>query len=69
MPADISVSPRCGRCGSALSWDDATVTDDTVISCPNCGERIGTYGDLKDAAAEAAANRVNEMLRDIFKTR
>jgi DNA-directed RNA polymerase subunit RPC12/RpoP len=65
----ISVSFKCERCGTRIAWDDDTVTDSTEIFCTNCGDSAGTYGDLRNAAMEAAKAKAEDMIRDITKRR
>jgi DNA-directed RNA polymerase subunit RPC12/RpoP len=69
MTDNIPVSFRCGKCGTKISWDDDTVTDSTEISCPNCGESAGTYGDLRSKAIEAVRKRAMDIIKDTFKGR
>ena len=40
--------PTCG--GNNFSLDDAA-TDESVVSCADCGRVVGTLGDLKDRVA------------------
>ena len=62
----IDVSFNCRKCGEKISWTDA-VDDSTEIACVGCGERIGTYGELRETAVNAAKERVDSMLKDVFK--
>lgn len=67
MPNDeISVTVKCKKCGSTITWPDDAV-DSTEISCSNCGEHIGTYGELKEAAVQASKDHIESKLKDIFK--
>lgn len=63
---NIEVSFRCNRCRTQLNWPD-DVADDTAIQCSNCGESFGTYKDLREAAVEAAKDKIDSVLGDIFK--
>jgi DNA-directed RNA polymerase subunit RPC12/RpoP len=65
---NIEISFRCKKCGTTLTWPD-DATDDSAIQCSNCGESFGTYKDLREAAVEAAKEKVDSMLGDIFKKR
>jgi DNA-directed RNA polymerase subunit RPC12/RpoP len=64
--SSISVSCACKKCGAKIQWEEEA-SDATEISCPNCGEHVGSYGDLKETAVDAANSKVDEMLKDIFK--
>lgn len=59
---DAQVSFTC-TCGARLSWPDDAI-DSTEIVCTNCGKRIGTYADLRDAAKRAAGREVASALKD-----
>lgn len=69
MPSDkISVTVKCGRCGTVLEWPDDAI-DSTKISCSNCGDDAGTYGDLKREATAAISAKIEGMFKDAFKRR
>lgn len=68
MTDKAQVSFKCGNCGTKIVWSDDAI-DSTEIFCANCGERAGTYGDLRDAAMEAAKAKVESILKDAFKNR
>ena len=48
---------KCGKCGGRLDLPDA-LTNETVLSCKNCGAPLGTWvevkHDMKAAAREIA---------------
>jgi DNA-directed RNA polymerase subunit RPC12/RpoP len=68
VPDEISISFRCKKCGTALSWPD-DIADSTEVLCPGCGESAGTYANLKETATEAAREKVETMLKGMFKRR
>ncbi|VWB73772.1 ECs_2282 family putative zinc-binding protein [Burkholderia lata] len=65
---NISISFQCRTCGTQLSWSD-DIKDDDEIRCSGCGAAAGTYGELKETATNAAKEKLNEMIGDIFKRR
>lgn len=67
MPNDqISVSFKCRKCGTQLSWPD-DAADSLEISCAGCGESAGTFGDFRMAAVEKAKEHIEQAFRDAFK--
>lgn len=63
-----SASFRCARCDARLSWPEEA-TDETPITCHECGEKIGTYGDLRDQAVRAVGDRVRDTITKTVKGR
>lgn len=63
-----SVSFRCKKCGTKLTWLD-NADDSAKLTCANCGEHFGTYGDLRHTAIEAVRARAEAILKDGFKRR
>ena len=68
MPKDhVSISFKCKICDTTLSWTD-DIEDSTEVRS-GCGALAGAYGELKEAAVNAAKDKVDQMLRDVFKRR
>jgi len=69
MPNDsVSVSFKCGKCETSLSWP-GRVTDSTELFCTNCGESAGTYGDLRDAGVNAVKDKIESLFNGTLKHR
>ncbi|WP_455387425.1 hypothetical protein [Petrachloros mirabilis] len=64
----ISVKLSCGKCGSRITWDEAII-DEEILTCANCGEILGRYGDIKDEAARQAASKIERDLKKLFDLR
>lgn len=62
----MDASFYCGKCKSRLGWPD-DIDDAAEVRCEHCDESAGTFGELKDAAAEAAARKIDDMLGRILK--
>ena len=68
MTETIPVSFTCKKCGAKLTWSD-DATDQTRISCVNCGQYFGTYGDLRHTAVEGLKAKIERSFKDLFKGR
>jgi DNA-directed RNA polymerase subunit RPC12/RpoP len=68
MNDKIEVSFSCKKCGTKLSWSDDAV-DSTEILCKNCGERFGTYADLRATAVENVRAKAVSAIKDALKRR
>jgi DNA-directed RNA polymerase subunit RPC12/RpoP len=66
MPDQISVSFKCKKCGTNLSWPD-NISDSTEVVCSGCGAKAGPYRELKKTATDAAKKKIESMVSDIFK--
>jgi DNA-directed RNA polymerase subunit RPC12/RpoP len=66
MTDQISISFDCKKCGTKFSWPDG-ISDSTEVVCSGCGQNAGTYGDLKETAIEAAKEKLDSMLKGLFK--
>ncbi|WP_175761376.1 ECs_2282 family putative zinc-binding protein [Burkholderia anthina] len=62
----ISISFECKTCHTKLSWPD-DIKDDEDVRCSGCGATAGTYAELKETATNAAKEKLDEMIGDIFK--
>lgn len=64
---DIPVSLSCGKCGG----NDITIPDNaeetTPINCNSCGTVIGTWGQIKIAAANHVGETVQEKFKDALR--
>ncbi|MBI5520746.1 MAG: hypothetical protein HY916_11905 [Desulfovibrio sp.] len=63
---NITITFNCGKCRTQLSWPD-DACDSTEICCKQCGERAGTYGELREKGTEAARKEVESMLQKAFE--
>lgn len=70
MAGDITIKFNCRKCGNLITWDDEA-GDSTVVACDGCGTEMGTLGDLKKVAMDAADKKAREViddrLKDVFK--
>ena len=64
---NLSVTPQCKICGGTGIIIPDNPTDDSVITCPNCGATIGTHGEFKAHVELAAVGVVEDMVKDLFK--
>lgn len=64
----IQVSAKCPTCLTVISWPD-DVTDKTILVCDKCGLEVGTYGDFKDRAIEAAREKTESIIKDALNSR
>lgn len=64
----INVSFACKGCGTQLSWPE-DIGDAEIIACSKCGKVAGTFGELREAAMDAAKKKLDSMVNDIFKRR
>lgn len=64
----VSASGKCAKCGGDLETTDDVRTDDSIVTCKACGERIGTYGEvnakMREAAFAGAREAVTTCLND-----
>jgi len=63
---EISITFKCGKCGHKLGWPDDAV-DSTQLTCTNCGEDAGTYGDLHKQGMDATRAKVRAILKKALK--
>ncbi len=52
---------ECVDCGAAVTVDDAS-NDASLVVCPNCGRQFGTWGEVKQAITDEAAERISKAL-------
>jgi hypothetical protein len=65
----ISVKFECKKCGGQrLSLPDDP-TDDSIASCAGCGNELGRWGDLREAAKEKVRDEVRKSLKKMVKDR
>lgn len=64
----ISISFKCERCGTRVAWPDDAV-EDTKLVCQNCGDDLGTYGDMRRQGMDAAATEVERLIKETFEGR
>ncbi|WP_069269103.1 ECs_2282 family putative zinc-binding protein [Paraburkholderia nodosa] len=62
----ISVSFKCKKCGTQLSWPD-DAADSFEVSCAGCGASAGTYGELRSTAMKEAKQHIEKAFADAFK--
>ena len=61
MTFPIKVTAKCPECLAQLLFpDDATRS--TRIVCDNCGNDLGTYGELEDAAVDTIASKLHSSI-------
>ena len=55
IKADTHASPlRCGKCGSNRFVVPDHSTDDSLVTCADCGAGIGRWGDVRVGILEEA---------------
>ncbi len=64
----VPVSFHCKKCGTKLTWTDDAI-DETEIFCKGCGERFGTYADLRHTALHAVKEKAEAAIKDALKNR
>lgn len=64
----ITVNLECPKCKVAPHVDDES-DDGSMVYCPECGNKFGTFGDVKAKALDAAKSKAQDMLRAAFKGR
>ncbi len=64
----ISVKLACPDCGVPPRVDDED-DDSSIVYCPKCEKKFGTYGEVKAKALQAAKEKAVESLKGLFKNR
>jgi DNA-directed RNA polymerase subunit RPC12/RpoP len=54
MPDRFAIEGKCKRCGSVDFIAPDNATDDSLITCDGCGQRIMTWKAFKTGALEVA---------------
>lgn len=62
----LSITFKCGKCGTRVTWPDDAI-DTTKLTCANCGDDLGTYGDLRDQGMGAAKAKITSIMKETFK--
>lgn len=53
----MKIELNCSKCGSnRFSFPD-TLTDKSIVTCADCGHRIGTLAELKDRVGDQVIKR------------
>lgn len=61
MICQIKVRFECEPCEFPLSWDETTVTNQTIIYCPKCKEPQGAYGDIVTQAEADVSAKISSI--------
>ena len=56
--------PRCSKCGSDLHMPEADLTDDSFITCANCGT-VTTYAALVESCEADIAKNIKDSLGSV----
>lgn len=64
----ITINLECPDCHVPPRVDDET-NDSSMVYCPKCDKKFGSYGEVKAKAVNAAKAKAQDMLRDAFKGR
>jgi hypothetical protein len=68
----VSATPKCGKCGGELETTDDVRTDDSIVTCKDCGARIGTHGEvnaqMREEVMSAAKTIVDNELAKLRKS-
>lgn len=63
---DIPIQIRCSKCNEKLIAEGEILTDDSIVSCPSCGAKVGTFAEVKKHAGEYGAELIRKRLEDHF---
>ncbi len=66
--AKVSIRFSCEKCGARVVWPD-DATDDLKLICTNCGDDLGTYGDLRNQGLDATRAEVERLLKKTLQGR
>ena len=64
----ISARFKCEKCGARVVWPEDAV-EDTKLICQDCGDDLGTYGDLHRQGMEAGRAEIKRRLKGILERR
>lgn len=62
----IPVTATCKECGAGVPLSNS-MTDDQIVSCPQCGIDVGRFGAIRKAAVEAVRKAALASARKAFK--
>jgi hypothetical protein len=63
----LKVTFECKKCGGTVLELPDDYTDDSVAKCKACGQKFGTYREIKAKAMEAAKSEVRTKFKEAFK--
>lgn len=64
---DILVFGNCGKYDGNIPSVPDNLEESAIIICQSCGAIIGTWGDIKNGAAQHVTEAVNEELKDSLR--
>lgn len=65
--SDMTVTFSCSSCGTPIPKLPDDSTDETEVTCANCGLRIGTWGEIKVAGMQKAKDHMQGLMKDAFR--
>ncbi len=57
IQSDISTPLRCRKCGSNRITVPAHSTDESMVTCTDCGDDIGRWGDVRVGILDVAKKK------------
>jgi DNA-directed RNA polymerase subunit RPC12/RpoP len=66
---NIPVELRCGKCGQKTleaSGEGETPADNAEVTCTSCGNRIGTWAEVREHALQQSTEQIKKQLADTF---
>jgi len=57
IQSDISTPLRCRKCGSNRITVPAHSTDESMVTCTDCGDEIGRWGDVRVGILDVAKKK------------
>lgn len=64
IKGEIRISLSCQKCGSNELTIPDEATDDSPVTCSNCGAELARWGDVQAAIHEASEKKFTESLKD-----
>jgi hypothetical protein len=65
---EVSVDLHCEKCGSSnISMPDLDADNDAPLTCNDCGEDLGSIGELREEVHKQMMDRSAQALRDGLK--
>lgn len=68
----VTATPTCAQCGGAIEIRDEVRTDDSIVTCKECGLEIGKYSDvhakIRKIAFQGALEAAQPAIRNFRRT-
>lgn len=63
----INIKLTCKHCGSNDLEIPDDATDESMVTCKGCNTEVGKWGDVQQAAKDAARDEIDGELKKMFK--